>query len=65
MEFRKNMEFTIKDGFPPNIYQSDKLKILEVSDASLIIKMSNAQYRCVFPTDSFTLWVKRGFLEQR
>ena len=62
MKFKSNMEFTIKEGFLPNIYHSKKLKILEVSESTLIIKMSNAQNRCVFPVDNFRLWVKRGLL---
>jgi hypothetical protein len=62
MDYQNNMEFEIRHGFLPNIYNSDRLKVLEVSDSSVIIKMSNAENRSVFPVDNFDYWIKRGLL---
>ncbi|WP_226674595.1 hypothetical protein [Mesobacillus jeotgali] len=62
MDYQNNMEFEIRNGFLPNMYNSDKLKVLEVSDSSVIIKMSNAENRSVFPVDNFDYWIKRGLL---
>lgn len=62
MDYRNNMEFEIKNGFLPNMYNSDRLKVLEVSDSSVIIQMNNAMNRSVFPVDNFDYWIKRGLL---
>jgi hypothetical protein len=62
MDYQNNMEFEIRNGFLPNMYNSDRLKVLEVSDSSVIIKMSNAENRSVFPVDNFDYWIKRGLL---
>ncbi|MEH7884994.1 hypothetical protein AABM38_12135 [Heyndrickxia sp. MSNUG] len=62
MEYYNNMEFEIKSGFLPNMYNSDRLKVLEVSDSSVVIKMNNAENRSVFPKDNFQYWIKRGLL---
>lgn len=62
MDYRNNMEFEIKSGFLPNMYNSDRLKVLEVSDSSVIIQMNNAMNRSVFPVDNFDYWIKRGLL---
>jgi hypothetical protein len=62
MDYQNNMEFEIRNGFLPNMYNSDRLKVLEVSDSSVIIKMSNAENRSVFPMDNFDYWIKRGLL---
>lgn len=62
MEYYNNMEFEIKNGFLPNMYNSDRLKVLEVSESSVVIKMNNAENRGVFPMDNFEYWVKRGLL---
>jgi hypothetical protein len=62
MDYQNNMEFEIRNGFLPNMYNSDRLKVLEVSDSSVIIKMNNAENRSVFPVDNFDYWIKRGLL---
>lgn len=62
MEYQNNMEFEIRNGFLPNMYNSDRLKVLEVSNSSVIIKMSNAENRSIFPVDNFDYWIKRGLL---
>lgn len=62
MDFYTNMEFEIKKGFLPNMNNSESLKVLEVTDSSVVIKMSNAENRGVFPKDNFHYWVKRGML---
>ncbi|WP_041966233.1 hypothetical protein [Mesobacillus selenatarsenatis] len=62
MDYQNNMEFEIRNGFLPNMYNSDRLKVLEVSSSSVIIKMSNTENRSVFPVDNFDYWIKRGLL---
>lgn len=62
MEYHNNMEFEIKTGFLPNMYNSNRLKVLEVSGRSVIVKMNNSEYRGVFPVDNFDYWIKRGLL---
>jgi hypothetical protein len=62
MDYQNNMEFEIRNGFLPNMYNSDRLKVLEVSDSSVIIKMNKAENRSVFPVDNFDYWIKRGLL---
>jgi hypothetical protein len=56
------MEFEIKSGFTPNMYNSDRLKVLEVSEKSVVIKMNNAIHRGVFPKENLHYWIKRGLL---
>ncbi|PLR85840.1 hypothetical protein CVD25_07900 [Bacillus canaveralius] len=62
MELHENMEFEMKSGFMPNLSNSDRLKILEVTQGSIVIKMDNSNYRGVFPRDSFQYWIKKGSL---
>ncbi|CAM3793474.1 hypothetical protein [Mesobacillus thioparans] len=62
MEYKHNMEFEIRNGFMPNMYNSDRLKVLEVSESSVIIQMNNAENRSVFPVDHLDYWIKRGLL---
>ncbi|MBT2679464.1 hypothetical protein J7E38_10660 [Bacillus sp. ISL-35] len=62
MEYKHNMEFEIRHGFMPNMYNSDRLKVLEVSESSVIIQMNNAENRSVFPVDHLDYWIKRGLL---
>ncbi|MCM3664739.1 hypothetical protein M3204_10010 [Mesobacillus subterraneus] len=62
MEYHNNMEFEIKSGFLPNMYNSNRLKVLEVSGRSVIVKMNNSENRGVFPVDNFDYWIKRGLL---
>lgn len=62
MEYQNNMEFEIRNGFLPNMYNSDRLKVLDVTDRSVIIKMNNAENRSVFPVDHLDYWIKRGLL---
>lgn len=62
MELNNDMVFEIKSGFLPNMYNSDRLKVLEVTESSVVIKMNNAEYRSVFPADNFVYWIKRGQL---
>ena len=56
------MEFEIKSCFTPNIHNSTKLKVLQVTSNSVIIQMFNPDSRGVFPLDSFQYWIKRGSL---
>ncbi|PLR76284.1 hypothetical protein CU633_16440 [Bacillus sp. V3-13] len=62
MELYKNMEFEMKSSFMPNLTNSERLKILEVTQGSIVIKMDNSNYRGVFPRDSFQYWIKKGSL---
>ncbi|MGM7720030.1 hypothetical protein [uncultured Metabacillus sp.] len=62
MELHDNMEFKLKGSFIPNISNSDKLKILEVTGRSVVIQMNNSKRRGVFPLDSFQYWIKRNSL---
>jgi hypothetical protein len=62
MEYHNNMEFEIKSGFLPNMYNSNRLKVLEVSGRSVIVKMNNTENRGVFPVDNFDYWIKKGLL---
>jgi hypothetical protein len=62
MEYHNNMEFEIKSGFLPNMYNSNRLKVLEVSGSSVIVKMNNTENRGVFPVDNFDYWIKKGLL---
>jgi hypothetical protein len=62
MNLSNNMEFELKSSFLPNLNNSDTLKILDVTDESVIIQMNNASYRGVFPLDNFEYWIKKGHL---
>lgn len=62
MNLYNNMEFEMKSSFIPNISNSDTLKILEVTDGSVVIQMHNSNCRGVFPTESFQYWIKKGSL---
>jgi len=56
------MEFEIKSNFMPNLNNSSKLKILEVSSISVVVQMQNSQSRGVFPLDSFQYWIRKNSL---
>jgi hypothetical protein len=62
MDLYNNMEFELKGSFIPNISNSDKLKIVEITDGSVMIQMNNSKRRGVFPLDSFHYWIKRNSL---
>ncbi|MEK5102624.1 hypothetical protein MKX83_11635 [Cytobacillus sp. FSL M8-0252] len=62
MAIKKNMEFKIKDGFLPNLCLSKSLKVLDVSDSSIIIEMGSSQKRGVFPPENFNYWINKGIL---
>lgn len=63
MNLYNDMEFEMKSCFMPNISNnSDTLKILEVTDRSVIIKMHNSNCRGVFPLDSFQYWIRKNSL---
>lgn len=62
MDLYNNMEFEMKGSFIPNISNSNKLKIIEVNEGSVIIQMNNSKRRGVFPKDSFQYWIKRNSL---
>lgn len=62
MLLANDMEFKLKGSFIPNISNSDKLKILEVTEGSVVIQMNNSKRRGVFPLDSFQYWIKRNSL---
>lgn len=64
MAIMKDMEFKIKDGFSPNLCFSKSLKVLDVSEESIIIEMSSSHRRGVFPADNFNYWINRGVLIQ-
>ncbi|MDQ0229431.1 hypothetical protein [Metabacillus malikii] len=64
MELRSNMEFELRGSFIPNISNSNRLKILEITDQSIVIQMNNSKRRGVFPLDSFEYWIKRNSLIQ-
>jgi hypothetical protein len=56
------MEFEMKSSFIPNFSNSERLRILEVTDASVIIQMDNSECRGVFPLDHFNYWIKKSSL---
>jgi len=61
------MEFELSGNFIPNISNSDRLKIIEISSDSVVIQMNNSKRRGIFPLDSFQYWIKRRsliFIEQ-
>ena len=62
MDLHHNMEFRLSGNFLPNISNSDRLKILEIFDESVVIQMNNSKRRGVFPKDSFEYWIKRKSL---
>jgi hypothetical protein len=62
MNYSSDMEFEIQKGFMPNFYNSQTLKIVEVNEKNLVIRMNNAVNRSVFPVDHFDFWIKRGLL---
>ncbi|MBU7591781.1 hypothetical protein AB3Z07_08545 [Metabacillus halosaccharovorans] len=62
MDLHHNMEFKLSGNFLPNISNSDKLKIVEISDKSIVIQMNNSKRRGVFPKDSFHYWINRKSL---
>ncbi|MGM0873265.1 MAG: hypothetical protein ACQEWV_00435 [Bacillota bacterium] len=62
MNLYNNMEFEMKGSFIPNISNSDTLRILEVTEGSVVIQMNNSKRRGVFPLDSFQYWIKRNSL---
>ncbi|WP_442598858.1 hypothetical protein [Neobacillus sp. D3-1R] len=62
MNLYSNMEFEMKSTFIPNISKSDKLKVIEVTDGSVIVQMENSNCRGVFPLDNFQYWIKRSSL---
>ena len=62
MNYLSDMEFEIQQGFMPNFYNSETLKIVEVNENNLVIRMNNAVNRSIFPVDHFNFWIKRGLL---
>ncbi|WP_102346540.1 hypothetical protein [Bacillus sp. Marseille-P3661] len=62
MQLVSNMEFEIKSNFMPNLNNSNKLRILEVTPGSVIVQMQNSNRRGVFPLDNFQYWIKRNSL---
>jgi len=67
MDLHNNMEFELSGNFIPNISNSDRLKIIEISSDSVVIQMNNSKRRGIFPLDSFQYWIKRRsliFIEQ-
>ncbi|WP_075981184.1 hypothetical protein [Bacillus massilinigeriensis] len=57
-----NMEFEMRNDFIPNISKSDTLRILQVTEGSVVIQMNKSNCRGVFPTDNFQYWIKKGSL---
>ncbi len=62
MNLSSNMEFEIKGNFMPNLHNSERLKILEVSPESVVIQMQNSNSRGVFPLDNFQYWIRKNSL---
>ncbi|WP_338447788.1 hypothetical protein R4Z09_16205 [Niallia oryzisoli] len=62
MDLRNNMEFEMKSSFIPNFSNSDTLRIIEVTDDSVVIQMDNSGCRGVFPKDSFNYWIRKNSL---
>lgn len=56
------MEFEIKNNFMPNLSNSDRLKILEVSPSFVVVQMQNSNSRGVFPVDNFQYWIRKKSL---
>ncbi|WP_242035160.1 hypothetical protein [Mesobacillus harenae] len=62
MDLSNNMEFEMKNGFLPNLSNSERLKILEVKEGIAVIQMDKSHSRGVFPTESLQYWIRRGAL---
>jgi hypothetical protein len=62
LDLYNNMEFEMKDSFIPNLSKSDTLRVLQVTDGSVIVQMQNSNCRGVFPLDSFQYWIKKSSL---
>jgi hypothetical protein len=62
MEITVNMEFEIKSSFIPNISNSESLRVLEVTDASVVVQMDHSGSRGVFPLDHFQYWIRKNSL---
>jgi hypothetical protein len=62
LDLYTNMEFEMKESFIPNLSSSSTLKILEVTDGSVVVQMHNSKCRGVFPVDSFQYWIKKSSL---
>lgn len=56
------MEFKIQSNFMPNLNNSERLKIVEVSPQSVIVQMDNSNNRGVFPLDNFQYWIRKKSL---
>lgn len=62
MELYNNMEFEITNSFVPNLNKADKLKIIEISNDSVVVQMHNSTSRGVFPIDSFKYLIRKNSL---
>jgi hypothetical protein len=62
LELRNNMEFEMKSSFIPNFSNSKTLKIIDISNSSVIVQMNESACRGVFPVDHFQYWIKRNSL---
>lgn len=62
MNLSNNMEFEITGNFMPNLNNSERLKILEVSPESVVIQMQNSNSRGVFPLENFQYWIRKNSL---
>ncbi|WP_428908292.1 hypothetical protein [Niallia sp. Krafla_26] len=62
MDIIRNMEFEIKSSFIPNISNSETLRVLEVTDASVVVQMNLSGSRGVFPLDHFQYWIRKNSL---
>jgi hypothetical protein len=62
MNLYNNMEFEIRSSFMPNISNSDSLKIIELTEGSVVVQMHNSSCRGVFPLDNFKYWIKKSSL---
>ncbi|MDD9312399.1 hypothetical protein ACOSZF_20810 [Cytobacillus firmus] len=62
LDLDKDMQFEITSTFMPNLNRSQTLKILEVTQNSVVIQMDKSNGRGVFPAENFHYWIKRGSL---
>ena len=62
MEITRDMAFEMKSSFIPNIRNSESLRVIEVTDASVVVQMDNSDSRGVFPLDHFQYWIKKNSL---
>jgi hypothetical protein len=62
LDLYNNMQFEMKKSFIPNISNSNTLKILEVTNESVVVQMHNSNCRGVFPLDNFQYWIKKSSL---